>query len=175
MFFPAFSPKYLIIEGLVLDQLQQKKTLVLDFIFCESVEVGNTQLYLSCPVILDVPYPTLWNHFLQMLAAVLAISYLIFFFFFKLDLFILDRLLHTLFRNEMFSLCMEFDRNEEKSHPFSSVVLTSYEGKHSQLSLVSCNAIIFLRGRLIPKNLLTRPLAFCTLLYCNVWTLGVQA
>lgn len=64
MFFPAFSPKYLIIEGLVLDQLQQKKTLVLDFIFCESVEVGNTQLYLSCPVILDVPYPTLWNHFL---------------------------------------------------------------------------------------------------------------
>lgn len=106
-----------------------------------------------------------------MLAAVLAISYLIFFF--KLDLFILDRLLHTLFRNEMCSLCMEFDRNEEKYHPFSSVVLTSYEGKHSQLSLVSCNAIIFLRGRLIPENLLTRPLAFCTW-YCNVWTLGVQ-
>lgn len=76
----------------------------------------------------------------------------LFFFFFKLDLFILDRLLHTLFRNEMFSLCMEFDRNEEKSHPFSSVVLTSYEGKHSQLSLVSCNAIIFLRGRLIPEK-----------------------
>lgn len=94
-------------------------------------------------------------------------------FFFKLYLFILVRLLRTLFRNEMFSLCMEFDRNEEKSHPFSSVVLTSYEGKHSQLSLVSCNAIIFLRGRLIPENLLTRPLTFCTW-YCNVWTLAVQ-
>lgn len=151
MFFPAFSSKYLIIERLVLDPQQQKKTSILDFIFCESVKVGNTQLYLSCPVISDVPYPTLWNHFLWMLAAVLAILYLTFFFF-KLDLFILDRLLHTLFRNEMFSLCMEFDRNEEKSHPFSSVVLTSYEGKHSQLSLVSCNAIIFLRGRLIPEK-----------------------
>lgn len=73
-------------------------------------------------------------------------------FFFKAELFILDRLLHTLFRNEMFTLCMEFDRNEEKSCPFTSVVLTSYERKHSQLSLVSSNAIIFLRGRLIPKT-----------------------
>lgn len=63
--------------------------------------------------------------------------------FFKSNWFILDKLLHTLFRNEMFSLCMGFDRNEEKSHPFSSAVLTSYEGKHSQLSLVSCSAIIF--------------------------------
>lgn len=47
---------------------------------------------------------------------------------------------------------MDFDRNEEKSCPFSSVVLTSYERKHLQLSLVSSNAIIFLRGRLIPKT-----------------------
>lgn len=91
------------------------------------------------------------------------------FFFFKPDLFILDRLLHTLFRNEMFSLYMDFDRNEEKSHPFSSVVLTSYEGKHSQLSLVSCNAIIFLRGRLIPENLLTWPLAFCGTVMSGHW------
>lgn len=89
--------------------------------------------------------------------------------FLKPDLFVLDKLLHTLFKNEIFSLCMDFDRNEEKSHPFSSVVLTSYEGKLSQLSLVFCNVIIFFRRSLRPEALLTWPLAFCSTVTSGHW------